>query len=81
MLPFWKFNTDEERRVRDEQERIQGIRDELKDKTLRINELEVNFYCPYDYYSVFFLSSISVIHQTYILLWNVFIYVNYNVNL
>ena len=36
-----KFDTDEERRVRDEQERIQGIRDELKDKTLRINELEV----------------------------------------
>lgn len=35
------FVADEERRIRDEQERIQSIRDELKDKTMRINELEV----------------------------------------
>lgn len=37
-----QFDSDEERRIRDEQERIQSIRDELKDKTMRINELEVS---------------------------------------
>lgn len=39
---FKQFDSDEERRIRDEQERIQSIRDELKDKTMRINELEVS---------------------------------------
>lgn len=39
---FKHFASDEERRIRDEQERIQSIRDELKDKTMRINELEVS---------------------------------------
>lgn len=39
---FKQFASDEERRIRDEQERIQSIRDELKDKTMRINELEVS---------------------------------------
>lgn len=32
---------DEERRVRDEKDKIQEIKDQLRDKTLRVNELEV----------------------------------------
>ena len=48
---LWNF-TDEERRVRDEKDKIQEIKDQLRDKTLRANELEVTLCLDTD--NVFF---------------------------